>query len=122
MGELKSRGDTGIGTFDGVDGEIIILDGTAYQAKDDGTIHVMGNNETTPFATITYYDEDVKLQVNSASSFDDLTKQLDKEIEKYGPNNMYVVKIHGNFSKMDVRSVEKQSEPYKEFTEVAKTD
>ena len=82
----------------------------------------MGNNETTPFATITYYDEDVKLQVNSASSFDDLTKQLDKEIEKYGPNNMYVVKIRGNFSKMDVRSVEKQSEPYKEFTEVAKTD
>ena len=35
---------------------------------------------------------------------------------------MYVIKIKGDFSNITVRSVEKQEEPYKEFTEVAAVD
>ncbi len=30
--ELKTHGDTGIGTFEGVNGEMIVLDGVVYQA------------------------------------------------------------------------------------------
>lgn len=32
VGELKEHGDTGIGTFEGVNGEMIVLDGVVYQA------------------------------------------------------------------------------------------
>lgn len=122
IGELKSNGDIGLGTFEGVDGEMIVLDGVVYQAKADGSINVMKDNETTPFATVTNFDEDASMSINSTKDFDGLTAQLDKEIEKLGVNNIYVVKIKGDFSNITVRSVEKQEKPYKEFTDVAAVD
>ena len=122
VGDLKSWGDTGLGTFEGVNGEMIVLDGVVYQAASDGSINIMKDNETVPFTTVTKFDEDEKIPEISASSFDDLTSKLDKEIEKHGVNNMYVAKIKGDFSNITVRSVEKQEKPYKEFTEVAKVD
>ena len=122
VGDLKSHGDIGLGTFEGVNGEMIILDGIIYQAAADGSINVMSDNEKIPFATITKFDEDAKIDDITAKDFNDLTSQLDKEIEKYGTNNMYVIKIKGDFKNITVRSVEKQEEPYKEFTEVAAVD
>ena len=122
VGDLKSHGDTGLGTVEGVNGEMIILDGVVYQAAADGSINVMSDNETVPFATITSFDEDGNIANITAKNFDDLTGQLDKTIEKYGTNNMYVVKIKGDFSNITVRSVEKQEKPYKEFTQVAAVD
>jgi acetolactate decarboxylase len=122
VGELKSWGDTGLGTFEGVNGEMIVLDGVVYQAAADGSINIMEDNETVPFSTVTPFDEDEKIPEISAGSFENLTAQLDNEIEKYGTNNMYVAKIKGDFSNITVRSVEKQEKPYKEFTEVAKVD
>lgn len=122
VGDLKSHGDTGLGTFEGVNGEMIILDGVVYQAAADGSINVMEDNETIPFATITNFDEDAKIDNIAGKDFDDLTGKLDKEISKYGTNNMYVIKLKGDFSNITVRSIEKQEKPYKEFTDVAAVD
>lgn len=121
VGEMKYNGDVGLGTFEGVNGEMIILDGVIYQAKADGSVKVAPNNETIPFATITYFDKDAELGGISANSTDDLTSKLNGEIEKLGKNNMYVVKIKCYADNITVRSVEKQNQPYKEFSEVAKT-
>ena len=82
VGDLKTHGNTGLGTFEGVNGEMIILDGVVYQAAADGSINVMPDNETVPFATITNFDEDGKIDNISAMDFDDLTGQLNKEIAK----------------------------------------
>ena len=38
VGELKQHGDTGIGTFEGVNGEMIVLDGVVYQVVADGSV------------------------------------------------------------------------------------
>ena len=122
VGDFKNFGDIGLGTFEGVNGEMIVLDGVVYQAAADGSINVMADNETIPFATITKFNEDGKIDKITAKDFNDLTGQLDKEIEKYGTNNMYIIKIKGDFKNITVRSVEKQEEPYKEFTEVAAVD
>ena len=101
---------------------MIILDGVVYQAASDGSINVMQDNETIPFATITNFDEDAKIDNIAGKDFDDLTGKLDKEISKYGTNNMYVIKLNGDFSNITIRSVEKQEKPYKEFTDVAAVD
>ena len=101
---------------------MIILDGVVYQAASDGSINVMQDNETIPFATITNFDEDAKIDNIAAKDFDDLTGKLDKEISKYGTNNMYVIKLNGDFSNITIRSVEKQEKPDKEFTDVAAVD
>ncbi|WP_292882930.1 acetolactate decarboxylase [Methanobrevibacter sp. UBA188] len=119
VGDLKKHGDIGLGTFEGVNGEMIVLDGVVYQAAADGSINVMKDDEKIPFATVTKFDEDGNITNITASNFDDLTGQLNKTIEEYGTNNMYVIKIKGDFSNITVRSVEKQEKPYKEFTDVA---
>lgn len=122
VGELKSNGDTGLGTFEGVNGEMIVLDGVVYQARADGSINIMENNETVPFATVTHFNNDMNVNNIAANNFDELTGKLDKEIEKMGKNNMYVAKIKCVCPNITVRSVEKQEKPYKEFTEVAAVD
>ena len=98
VGDLKKHGDIGLGTFEGVNGEMIVLDGVVYQAAADGSINVMKDDEKIPFATVTKFDEDGNITNITASNFDDLTGQLNKTIEEYGTNNMYVIKIKGDFS------------------------
>ena len=122
VGNLKSHGDIGLGTFNNVDGEMIVLDGVVYQAKSDGSINVMQDNETVPFATVTKFDCDEKLSNISAKDFDDLSNQLTKEIKKYGENSIYVMKIDTECENITVRSVVKQNKPYDEFEKVAARD
>ena len=38
--ELKGKGDFGLGTFDGLDGELIMLDGVCYRATGGGSGHL----------------------------------------------------------------------------------
>ena len=46
--DLKTHGDTGIGTFDGLNGEMIVLDGVVYQAIGDGSVVIPDDDETVP--------------------------------------------------------------------------
>lgn len=48
--ELLEHGDTGLGTFENVDGEMIVLDGVCYQAKQDGSIVRSDDTAGVPFA------------------------------------------------------------------------
>ena len=53
LADLLKHGSTGIGTFDGLDGEVIILDGEVYQAVSDGTVnHVTDSQAKMPFASV----------------------------------------------------------------------
>lgn len=54
FGELKQHGDFGIGTFNQLDGEMMLLDGTVYHIVSDGTVHIMPDSQKTPFAAVTY--------------------------------------------------------------------
>ena len=48
--ELLEHGDTGLGTFENVDGEMIVVDGVCYQAKQDGSIVLTNEEAGVPFA------------------------------------------------------------------------
>ena len=56
--ELLQNGDFGLGTCDHLDGELIVLDGKAFQAKSDGTIADGDPESKTPFAIITRFERD----------------------------------------------------------------
>jgi acetolactate decarboxylase len=57
-GELEKHGDFGIGIFEGIDGEMVALDGAFYQVKADGRAYPVGENMTAPFATVTFFETD----------------------------------------------------------------
>jgi acetolactate decarboxylase len=110
VGEIRKHGDFGIGTFDALDGEMIVLDGVVYQAKADGHIYTAADSQTTPFATVTYFDRDrsaiterpMNLSVFSSTMTDKLPTG----------NMVYAVRIHGTFPSMKVRAIPAQHKPY----------
>jgi acetolactate decarboxylase len=53
--ELEQYGDFGIGTFDGLNGEMLALDGVFYQIPSSGVPKEVDPTQTAPYATITYF-------------------------------------------------------------------
>lgn len=117
VGELMRHGDLGIGTFHALDGEMIVLDGQCYQAKADGTVRVAQAAETTPFATVTFFDKDRTLGL-SGLGLADLQKELDAQLPT--ENYFYAFLMEGTFKKVRVRSVPAQAKPYLPLAEVTK--
>ena len=115
---LKTKGDTGLGTFDRLNGEMIMLDGRVYRADGEGRAEEVSDDETTPFAVVTHFDEREKAALGSADSLDDLISQLDEMYAGDHRNYFQVVKVRGTFEKMKVRSFPAQKKPYRPLKEV----
>ena len=50
--ELLKHGSLGLGTFEDVDGEMIVIDGKCYRAKNDGSVVIAENERGVPFASV----------------------------------------------------------------------
>ena len=115
---LLVSGDFGVGTFDRLDGEMIVLDGTIYQALSDGTIRPANLDDTTPFAAVTYFNDDGRIGNLAAVSLVDLDDQLDRGLPRR--NAPYAIRIDGEFAELTLRSVPAQTPPYQPLVDVVK--
>ena len=122
VSELKQHGDTGIGTFEGVNGEMIVLDGKVYQALGDGSVKEADENETVPFSNVTFFDKDFAVTLSNIPDINALKTMLTQSVNENGKNLFYMVKINGTFPKMNVRSELKQEKPYKSLDKALATD
>ncbi|MHC1631895.1 MAG: acetolactate decarboxylase [Methanotrichaceae archaeon] len=116
VGDLKEHGDFGIGTFDRLEGEMVVLDGECYQVKVDGVAYLVGDDVTTPFATVTHFSPDETVFIDWAENY----TQFGEELGACFPsmNMFYAVKIEGNFPYMKTRSVPGQEKPYPKLVDV----
>lgn len=115
---VLANGDFGIGTFDHLDGEMIVLDGKVYQALADGTVRPADLDGTTPFAAVTFFQEDGHIDNLSAATLDNLNEQLDAKLPRR--NSPYAIRITGDFAALTLRSVAAQTPPYRPLVEVVK--
>ncbi len=127
VGELRKHGDIGVGTFDKIDGEMIVVDGTVYQARYDGSVCVADDNLTVPFANVTHFDCDTTITLPKVESMEDLTKKLNNSISlpsTGGPGRvLYVARMDiDQCESVHVRSELPQQRPYRPLVEVLKTD
>jgi acetolactate decarboxylase len=116
LGELRKHGNLGIGTFDALEGEMIVIDHKVYQARADGSVRQMPDDATTPFAAVVNFNADQTSKISGPLA----AEALQTEIDKLAPNkNLFLaVRVDGNFSAMKVRSVPKQEKPYPPLAEV----
>lgn len=116
IGELLEHGNLGIGTLDAIDGELIVLDGKAYQAKGDKTITEVSPDVKVPYAAVVFHQAEVIFK----QRFEATSQELQDRIETYydGANLFRSIKIHGTFSKMHVRMIPKAKAGAK-FADVA---
>jgi len=122
IGELKTCGDTGIGTFDRLNGELIMVDGVVYRAAGDGTVEVPSDDETIPFSNVTFMDADEEVSINNVASFDDLMEILNGKVAELGGNRFYMIRIDGVFNTVYARSEYAQDKPYEPLVVVLETD
>ncbi len=112
VGDLKKHGDTGIGTFDGLNGEMIVLDGTVYRAAGDGSVVIPADDETVPFSNVTFFDEDGSFRLEGTKDMAELKDVLDGPVSGHGRNLFCMVRITGTCSFIRVRSEDAQEKPY----------
>ena len=122
VADLKKRGDIGIGTFDGLNGELIAVDGKVYRAAGDGSVEEVSDDTMIPFSNVTFFDEDVKDILNGVNDINALQDKLNQKVSELGENKFYFIRIDGTFDEMNVRSENAQEEPYKPLAEVLETD
>ena len=116
--EFLTYGNFGIGTFDKLDGEMIILDGKIYQIKSDGKVYRPALSTKTPFATVCNFQPDEQFPIQSAD-FKTAESIINKKVSNQ--NIFLAVEISGTFKHIKVRSVPAQQKPYPPLAEVAKT-
>ncbi len=117
-GDLPSHGDVGLGTFEALDGEMVMLDGRVYQVKLDGTAIEVSPDIKTPFAAVTFLDVDKTVAVDKPLDLNQLQAYLDGLMPS--ANLFYAVRIDGIFPFMKTRSVPAQSKPYPPLAEAGK--
>ncbi|MDY6989877.1 MAG: acetolactate decarboxylase [Thermodesulfobacteriota bacterium] len=116
--ELLSYGDFGIGTFDRLDGEMILLNGKLYQVRYDGTVYSPPLGLTTPFASVVPFGGDITKEVQHGIDYHGLKAVVNEAAPNI--NTFCAVKVTGTFSAMQTRSVPPQDKPYPPLTEVTK--
>ena len=114
--ELAEHGDLGLGTLDGLDGEMIALDGRFYRADVDGHVTEIAAETKTPFAVVTAFTPSVEAEIDGPLEHEDLLAQLDRLIP--ASTASCAIRIDGRFELVRARSVPRQSPPYRPLTEV----
>lgn len=117
--ELLRYGDFGIGTLDHLDGELIILDGRAYQVRGDGAIAEVGPDRSTPFAAVTPFEGTDRIACPPVETLEALDARLDEMLPQ--KNSFVAIRIDGEFASLTLRSVHRQEPPYPPLAEVAKS-
>jgi acetolactate decarboxylase len=100
---LLNYGDFGLGTFENLDGEMVVLDGAIYQARSDGKVLNITDDVGTPFAVVTHFTADQDQIIESASSFEEITKICDQYRDS--DNLFYAFRIDGRFAHIHTRAM-----------------
>lgn len=114
--EILSKGNFGLGTFEGLNGELILIKNNVYQLVDNTNITLCEGDEKIPFACVCDFDYrnfDVKFSnINK--------KELEEKLLSLIDSKNFVQAFYGKakFKKIFSRTVRKQEKPYKEMAEI----
>ncbi|MBQ7584528.1 MAG: acetolactate decarboxylase [Lachnospiraceae bacterium] len=104
-GELIREGDTGLGTFEDVNGEMIVMDGHCFRADQDGNVTEVSTETGVPFAAVARLCGEQQFPLEDMPDITSVRTELTRKIEeRFGLNSMHVVRIDGVFEKVDARS------------------
>lgn len=103
--ELLEHGDIGLGTFEDVNGEMIVVDGQCFRATEDGTVWEAEPDIGVPFASVAKADFSPGFEVRDIPDIEKMKELLTLKIEEdFGLNSMHIVRIDGAFNRVCARS------------------
>jgi acetolactate decarboxylase len=117
ISDILKQGDFGLGTFNDLDGEMVVLDGRVYQLRSDGKVYQVSDETKTPYACVNFFSPDSDEVIEQSLDFTGLTHLLERMIPS--DNMIYALRIDGRFSWIKTRSVPRQ-DSYRPLVEVAR--
>ncbi len=107
---VKAKGDMGLGTYNGLDGEMIVNNGKVYQFLADGKVNKPTDKTLVPFTVVKFFQPDFVVETGTVTDYPALKKLAEKQF--LSPNYIYALKVSGTFSRIKCGSAEKQDLPY----------
>lgn len=118
MDHLLARGGFGLGTLNGLDGELVVLDGVAYHAAAGGRVDVPAGSTRTPFACVTRFAPGTSLALNGIDGLEALNAAVSAHLPTQ--NRFYAIRIDARFDRVRTRAIPRQAPPYAPLAEVTK--
>jgi acetolactate decarboxylase len=103
VGDVRQHGDFGLGTFDHLDGEGILLGDQCWQARADGSLSLAPDDELTPFFVVTHFQADETHNWSNIQGWEMLRNSLD---QLRPSNNIFMAfRLCGLFQRLVLRTV-----------------
>lgn len=100
--QIQKLGNFGLGTVNGLKGELLALDGEFYQMDQLGKASKVNPKNATPFALVSQFVAYKTLQLQNIQSLNELNQKLLSEMDS--PNIFYMFRIDGVFRELRIRS------------------
>jgi len=110
INEVLTDETIGLGTFTNLDGELVMLGGTVFQVKPDGTPRPAASDATTPFLQAVRFKPEVNVPVPPGTECSNLIPIIDAAAGS--TNGVVAVRVRGTFSDLTTRSVTADPPPY----------
>ena len=110
VADLKRHGDFALGSFSGIDGEMLGLNGKYYQIGAQGKIIEANDAWTVPNATVTFFKPDKTISLGKAASYTEMQANINSQLPT--PNIFYAMKVTGKFDWIKARTLTKLNKPY----------
>lgn len=105
IGKSLKHGNLGLGTLHMLDGEVVVLDGVAYQQTSEGTCNVIPDESLSPFMMVTSFDNALAQQVTLRGPLD-LEGLQERLLSTLRTKNVFwALKISGRFDYLKCRAV-----------------
>jgi acetolactate decarboxylase len=118
LGQLMPHGDLGLGTFEGLDGEMVVAGGEYDQVKADGSVVRPDPSVLVPFAAVTRFYPDATLRDITAKNLSELTAKLEARLPS--KSGFWAIRMEGTFPYVKARSPPAQEKPYPVLTDALK--
>jgi acetolactate decarboxylase len=116
IGSVLTDETLGLGTFDNLDGEFVMVGGVAYQIKTDGVPRPIRRDQMTPFLQAIRFQPEVGGPIPPGTRCDQLTPIINALAGS--SNGVVGVRVRGTFTDLVTRSVSPVPPPFKPISEV----
>jgi len=100
---LREHGDLGLGTFENLDGEMMIVDEHFFQARSDGSVKEVDDDVLCPFAVVTRFTPDSTIVLRKCPDLAHLVAQFDEL--RHTDNFFFALRVEGHFSYVRTRAM-----------------
>jgi len=108
VGTLREHGDFGLGTFEDLDGEMVVAEGHFFQVRSDGSVREVANDVLSPFAVITRFNPEMTVTLDDCPDLAHLTGAFDRL--RHSDNVFFALRVEGQFDYVRTRAMRRTVE------------